>query len=251
MSEIPNNIRVIIPAAGKGTRLKCNDIPKAMYELCSEPLLQMVLKNTDFIPPENTYIIVGYQKEKIIDYFGKKYNYVVQDKQLGTGHAVSVCSELFKDFDGAVLVTFGDMPLFRKEILKKICEHHINTNAACTLLTANDPDVKDWAKIIRDKKGNFEAIIEGVDCTEEQNKTGELFAGVLVFDSKILFQILPELSCENVQREYYLTEVPKLIKEKGLLVETFMTDDNDDLCGVNHVKDIKICEQIIIKRKNI
>lgn len=249
MSDSKNLVRAIIPAAGKGTRLNCSDVPKAMYEVCGKPLLEMVLENTDFISPENIYIVVGYKKEKIIGHFGEKYNYVEQKEQLGTGHAVNVCAGEFADFDGTVLVTFGDMPMFRKEILKEICERHTERKAACTLLTAYNPNLDNWAKVIRDENGRFKAIVEGKDCTPEQNRLGELFAGVLVFDSKALFATLPKLSRENAQNEYYLTDVPRIMSEDGLTVDVLMTDDPDDLTGVNTPSDIEACEKIIKKRR--
>ena len=106
------NIRVIIPAAGKGKRLQklSGDTPKAMFRVNGQPMLEVVLENTDFVRDSDTYIVVGYGKEQILEYFGDRYHYVEQRQQLGTGHAVMECQEFFRDFDGAVLVTFGDMP---------------------------------------------------------------------------------------------------------------------------------------------
>ncbi len=245
------DIRVIIPAAGKGSRLHCSDIPKAMHTICGRPLIDIVLENTAFVSPKNTYIIVGYKKEKILDFCGSNYNYVIQDEQHGTGHAVKLCSDAFLDFDGTVLITFGDMPLFRKDILEKICEHHERTDAACTLLTAIEPDRNDWAHILRDGEGNFTAIIEGSDATPEQLESSELFAGVLVFDSKSLFDALPLMSCDNAQHEYYLTEMPEILGRQGLKIETFVTDDNNDMCGVNTLEDMKICESVYKQRMGI
>ena len=103
------NIKAIIPAAGKGTRLNAGETPKAMYPALGRPLLETVLENTAFVKPEDTYIVVGYKKEKIIGYFGDKYNYVEQKEQLGTGHAIMMCKDALDGFDGTVLVTFGDM----------------------------------------------------------------------------------------------------------------------------------------------
>lgn len=242
-------IRAIIPAAGKGSRLHCSDIPKAMHLLLGQPLLEIVLENTGFIAPENTYIVVGYKKEKITEYFGDRYRYVVQNEQLGTGHAVHICAGEFSDFDGTVLVTFGDMPFFRREVLTEVCKVRAESGAGCTLLTAFDPAEKDWAKIVRDQNGDFTAIVEGRDLTEEQNRTGELFAGVLAFDSKALFRILPKLGRGNAQGEYYLTEVPGLMRQEGLLVNMVKTDDLNDLCGVNTPEDLERCEQVMKARK--
>jgi len=147
-----------------------------------------------------------------------------------------------------VLVTFGDMPLFRREMMRSMCLHHEQTGAACTLMTAENPELTFWARIVRDEKGKFSAIVEAKDCTEEQKQIKELFSGVLVFDSKALFDILPQVGTNNAQGEYYLTEVPELMAKQGLKVETFMTDDGDDLRGVNTKEDLLICEQVMRKR---
>lgn len=244
------NIRAIIPSAGKGTRLHTGeDLPKVMHRIGGRPLLEIVLEQVDFVGAENTYIVVGYKKECILERFGEPYHYIEQKEQLGTGHAVMVCADAFADFDGLVLVTFGDMPLFRREAMRKMCEWHVRTDAACTLMTAENPQLEMWARIVRDGSGCFQAIVEGKDCTPEQKKIRELFAGVLVFDSRKLFEILPEIGKNNVQGEYYLTEVPEKMVRNGLKVETWMTDDGDDLRGVNTVEDMRICEEIYLRRR--
>ncbi len=243
-----DNLRAIVPAAGKGTRLKAGDIPKVMYELCGKPLLEHVLGQLDFIAPENVCIVVGYQKEKVTDYFGNRYMYAEQTLQLGTGHAVSVCEPLFRGFDGTVLVTFGDMPLFRRSVMKKMCERHAQSRAACTLLTAVNPELKYWARIVRDGEGRFSRIAEAKDCTPEELLIDELFSGVLAFDSRALFAALPHLDTNNAQGEYYLTEVPELMARVGLKVETYQTDDGDDLRGVNTPEDLEICRRVLTQR---
>ena len=243
------NIRAIIPAAGKGTRLNAGETPKAMYRALGRPLIETVLVNTAFIEPKDTYIVVGYKKEKIIEYFGDKYNYVEQTEQLGTGHAIMVCKDAFEGFDGTVLVTFGDMPLFRHDVMKAMCEAHEAHGADCTLMSAyNDLLADHWAHIVRGSDGEFDAIVEGSDCTPEQLAEKELFAGVLVFNAKSLFDVLPKLKTENAQHEYYLTEVPELMKKLGMKVETYLTDDPDDLRGVNTREDLEICEKIMQQR---
>ena len=245
-------MRAIIPAAGKGTRLKLNNtgeaLPKVMQPACGRPLLQTVLEQVDFIAPEDIYIVVGYRKEKVTEYFGSRYNYVEQKEQLGTGHAVMVCEPYFRDYRGTVLVTFGDMPLFRRNVMKDMCAYHEKMGAACTLLTAVNPELTLWARIVRDEEGRFSRIVEGKDCTPEQAQIQELFSGVLVFDSRALFETLPLVDTLNVQGEYYLTEVPELMVRMGLKVETYETDDGDDLRGVNTLEDLRICEEVMQKR---
>lgn len=245
--------RVIIPAAGKGTRLhsKESDAPKAMRLCNGKPLLQMVLESTDFIPKENTYIVVGYKKEDIISYFGNDYHYAEQKEQLGTGHAVMMCAEDFRDFDGTVLVTFGDMPLFKKEDMEMLCDRLEETDSDCMVVTAENPALTLWARILRDENGNFKSIIEGKDCNGEQAKIKELFSGIIAFKSRSLFETLPELHTTNVQGEYYLTEVPELMIKKGMKVGTFGIEDGDSLRGVNTLEDLRVCEEVARRRSNI
>ena len=245
-----NAIRAIIPAAGKGKRLQAisGDLPKAMTRVEGRPMLEMVLENIGFIKPEDVYIVVGCGKEKIIEYFGDRYGYVEQKEQLGTGHAVMVCAEAFRDFDGTVLVTFGDMPLFRRSELEAMCRQHRENGAACTLMTAENPDLEMWARVVRDDQGRFAAIVEGKDCTPEQAQIKELFSGVVAFDSKALFEVLPQVGCANVQKEYYLTEVPELMVKQGMLVETFSIKDGNDLRGVNTPEELETCQRILRER---
>jgi len=244
------NIRVIIPAAGKGTRLHTteNDAPKVMRLCAGRPLLETVLRETDFIKPEDTYIVVGYKKDVVMNYFGPKYHYIEQKEQLGTGHAVMVCADAFQDYDGVVLVTFGDMPLFRADDMKAMCELVEKEKADCVLMTAENPELKLWARIVRGKGNRFKSIVEGKDCTPEQAKITELFAGVLAFNSKSLFQILPMVKTNNVQGEYYLTEVPELMVKNGMNVELYHIEDGNDLRGVNTSEDLLICNDILVNR---
>lgn len=224
------------------------DLPKAMFRVGNKPMLEVVLENTSFIDDSNTFIVVGCGKEKIIEHFGNRYNYVEQKQQLGTGHAVMACAEAFQDFDGSVLVTFGDMPLFRRSEMDKMCRQHEESGADCTLMTAENPELSLWARVVRDEQRKFRAIVEGKDCTPEQAQIGELFSGVMVFNSKALFQILPQVGCANVQKEYYLTQVPELMVKQGMKVDTYFTKDGDDLRGINTPEDLEICERILQSR---
>ena len=243
-------MRVIIPAAGRGTRLSTSPAapPKALFRVGGRPLLETVLEQTNFIAPSDTYIVVGYKGEEIVSYFGSGYHYVEQREQLGTGHAVQQCAEAFRGYEGTVLVTFGDMPLFRRESMRAMCELLERERAACVLLTAQTDQYPLWARIVRGDDGRFQRIVEGKDCTAEQARLTELFAGVLAFDSKLLFEYLPRLDANNVQHEYYLTEVPELMARDGLRVETLPTDEPDDLRGVNTRADVAVCEEILSRR---
>ena len=244
------SLRAIIPAAGKGSRLQkvSGDIPKAMFTVNSRPMLEYVLENISFVDEKETYIIVGCGKERILEHFGDRYQYVEQKQQLGTGHAVAECTEAFLGFEGNVLITFGDMPLFRREDMKEMCRQHEERGADCTLMIAENPRLTMWARIVRDENGSFNAIVEGKDCTPEQAAIKELFSGVIVFNSKSLFEVLPEVGCANAQKEYYLTEVPELMVKRGMTVDTYRINDGEDLRGINTPEDLEICETLLKER---
>ncbi len=247
------SIRSIVPAAGKGSRLQkvSGDMPKAMYLVGGRPMLEYVLDNISFVDKKDTYIVVGCGKEKIIDHFGDAYSYVEQRQQLGTGHAVMECAKEFENFDGSVLITFGDMPLFRREEMEAMCQQHEKNGADCTVMTAENASLNSWARIIRDDNGHFNRIVEGKDCTPVQAEIKELFSGVMIFNSNSLFSILPQVGCANVQKEYYVTEVPELMVKSGMKVETYFTEDGDDLRGINTPEDLEICEYILEKRTTL
>ncbi len=246
-------IRAIVPAAGKGSRLQSvsGDMPKAMFSVLNKPMLEYVIDNISFIEEKDIYIVVGYGKEKITEHFGDSFCYIEQKQQLGTGHAVMECAKEFEGFDGSVLITFGDMPLFRREEMEAMCQQHAENDADCTLMTAENPSLTHWARVLRDENGEFSRIVEGKDCTPEQALIKELFSGVMVFNSKSLFDILPLVGCDNAQKEYYVTEVPELMVKKGLKVETYFTNDGDDLRGINTPEDLEACEKVLGERNTV
>ena len=116
-------------------------------------------------------------------------------------------------------------------------------------MTAENPELDMWARIVRDGEGRFSAVVEGRDCTPEQAKIRELFSGVAAFDSRKLFAVLGEVDRDNAQNEYYLTEVPEIMARRGWTVETRMTADGDDLRGVNTPEDLRVCEEIMRRRE--
>ena len=186
-------IRSIVPAAGKGSRLQSisGDLPKAMFAVGKRPMLEYVLDNISFIDEKDIYIVVGYAKDKIIEHFGNRYHYVEQKEQLGTGHAVMECAEDFADFDGSVLITFGDMPLFRREEMEAMCRQHEENGADCTLMTAENASLKLWARVVRDENGRFSRIVEGKDCTPEEAQIKELFPVEMAGTSVAALNLFP------------------------------------------------------------
>jgi len=239
-------MRAIILAAGKGTRLlkDGDDYCKPMKPLKGRPLLSYVTAALDFIKKEDIFLVVGYKKEKVIEAFSG-YSFVVQEEQLGTGHAVKVCEAAFVSYEGPVLIALGDMPMLKKETYVNMAETFIKEKADCLLLTVVTDRKLSYGRILRGEKGGFAGIVEQKDCTPEQFKINELNPSLYVFDSKKLFQTLGELKNNNAQKEYYLTDAPALMMAKGGRVTTCTIHDDIQVLGVSDESDLALCEKYI------
>lgn len=241
-------MKAIILAAGKGKRLHSEQFsaPKVLREANGKPLLRYVVNNLTFIPDKKDIVIVaGYKKEMVFDAFQDGYTFAVQDEQLGTGHAVNCAREALKDYDGPVLVCYGDMPMFKKETYENLVKVHEEAGNDCTILTGVSNRGLAYGRIIRDENGNFQCVVEDKDCTPEQKKINELNVGIYVFDSKKLFSCLGELKNSNAQGEYYLTDVPAIMMSKGYKIGTYTTHDDTEILGVNTPEELALCESLL------
>ena len=241
-------MKAIILAAGKGKRLHSEQFsaPKVLREANGKPLLRYVVNNLSFIPDKKDIVIVaGYKKEMVFDAFQDGYTFAVQDEQLGTGHAVNCAREALKDYDGPVLVCYGDMPLFKKETYENLVKVHEEAGNDCTILTGVSDRGLAYGRIIRDENGSFKGVVEDRDCTPEQKKINELNVGIYVFDSKKLFSCLGELKNSNAQGEYYLTDVPTIMMSKGYKIGTYTTHDDTEILGVNTPEELALCESLL------
>ena len=244
-------MKAIVLAAGKGTRLMSeqNRKPKVLREACGRPLIGYVLENIDFIEKEDTYVVVGYMGDAVKEYVGREYKFAEQVEQKGTGHAVMMCEPQLRNFDGDVLIVYGDMPLFKKETYDAVCKKHSESGAVLTLLTADVPNPPPYGRIIRDENGKILGSVEDKDCTPEQKKITELNVGVYVADSKTLFNTLKKVGNNNAQGEYYLTDIAKILIEEGQKVESHTTFDMTEILGVNTVEDLELCEEILTNKR--
>lgn len=243
-------VKAIVLAAGKGTRLQSEkfNLPKVMREADGKPLLKYVLDALSFLHRDDIIIVVGYKKETVISKF-KDYKFVEQSEQLGTGHAVLCASSEIRGFDGAVLVCYGDMPLIRSETYKELIETHFKEENACTLLSGTSSEPLPYGRVIRDSDGSFLSVVEDRDCNEEQKKIEELNVGIYVFDSKLLLKSLSELKNNNSQKEYYLTDVPRILKSAGGKIGIHKEKLGEEIIGVNTPAQLKQVEDYLRKRK--
>lgn len=243
------NTKAVILAAGKGTRLQSEQyqLPKVLREANGQPLLHYVLEALDFLPQENTVIVAGYMKEKVMERF-PSYPYAIQAEQKGTGHAVQCAKAELQDFDGTVLVCCGDMPLIKKETYEALLTAHQESGNPCTFLTGTSNQDLPYGRILRDENGDFLRVVEDKDCTPEQKNIRELNAGVYAFDCKELLACLSLLKNDNAQGEYYLTDVPELMRNRGGKIGICCVELNEQIIGVNTVEQLKEVEDFLKAR---
>ncbi len=238
-------IATIILAAGKGTRMK-SEKPKVLFELAEKTLIQRVIDTSREINAELIVPVVGYKKDLVISSIENKENlvFVEQKQQNGTGDAVRVTSEVFKNFKGNILILCGDVPLLKAETLKKLLDFHNEKNASCTVLTAVLDDPAKYGRILRNENGNVEKIVEFKDANDEIRKIKEINTGIYCFDAQDLFKALKQIDNNNAQNEYYLTDTLEILNKEGKIVTSMITPDFSETLGVNSQKQLTELETI-------
>jgi len=244
-------LHAIILAAGKGTRMK-SDILKVAHRVAGKPIVEYVLDTVRSLGVDEVYMVVGHQAELIQNALAhKQMTYVTQSEQLGTGHAVMQVSPYFppKTTD-SVIVLAGDCPLISEATLRNLLAVHTESNAAATILTTVMNPPGSYGRIQRGKMGRVAGIKEAKDCTPQELEIREINTGVYVFNAGQLFATLPELSTNNAQGEYYLTDVIHLLKGRGKAIEAYCTPDSDQAIGINTRMDMAKINSIIYQNNN-
>lgn len=243
------NVKALVLAAGKGTRLRTEgvDLPKVLRQAAGRPLLAYVLDSLSFLPRENTVLVVGWMKDKVLAAF-PDYPHAVQEELNGTGGAVRYAAPLLDDPDGHVLICCGDTPLMEASTFRALLDTHLKNNNACTLLSARLSDGGSYGRVLREADGSFRAIVEAKDCTPEQAAVTEVNTGAYVFRVRELLDSLDKLTTDNAQGELYLTDVPAFIKAAGGRVGLCDGCSETEMLGVNTVEQLSEVERIIRSR---
>jgi bifunctional UDP-N-acetylglucosamine pyrophosphorylase / glucosamine-1-phosphate N-acetyltransferase len=245
MSEIV----AIILAAGISSRMNTK-LPKVLHEVCGRPMLAYVIDACRQADIQKLYVIVGYGKEQVRNYFGndKSIVWVEQAEQKGTGDAVMCCKKHLANFTGDTLVLCGDGPLIRTETLKTLMEKHQREMSAATLATAMLDDPSGYGRIIRDSNGNIQGIVEDGDCSPQQKATKEVNPSYYCFKNKILFEALDKITPDNVKKEYYLTDALHLIIEAGHKAAAVTAVAAEDAMGINSRQQLSEAGKIMQRR---
>lgn len=230
-----SRLKAVILAAGKGTRMK-SDLPKVLHEIDGKPMVEYVIAAAKAAGAEEICLVVGHQAELVKERIGDGVTYVLQEQQLGTGHAVK-CAMNFIGTDGDTMVLCGDTPIITGETLKELLAYHHLYNLEVTVLSTVLEDATGYGRIVRDTDGNFLRIVEQKDASEEEQAIREINSGMYVFRSAALSDSLMRLTNENAQKEYYLTDTIGIINEQnhsdGIVVGAMATERADETRGVN------------------
>jgi len=243
------NIAVVILAAGKGTRMKNDSLPKVLVELAGKPLLSYVLDTAIKLNPSKIVLIVGHLKEKVIDYCETYYKDRVlfshQDEQLGTGHAVMQAEKNLSSFDGNVLILTGDAPFVTFSTLNDFINMHNESDAIVSTLTAETVNPFGYGRIVRDNANNFKGIVEQKDATDEEKNITEINSGIYLADAKNLFFTLSNIENKNAQNEYYLTDIISINKTNGEKVNAIKSADFNEIQGINSYDELMNAENYL------
>jgi bifunctional UDP-N-acetylglucosamine pyrophosphorylase/glucosamine-1-phosphate N-acetyltransferase len=244
------NVEVIILAAGLGTRMKSAKI-KILHHAAGRPIIDYVLDLAAEICDELPVMVIGHQREAVQKQIGDRARYAVQEQQLGTGHAVMQAMSLLGR-DGVagkrMLILSGDVPLTRPETLRRLIAEHEQSNNALTLLTMKLDDPAMYGRVVRDKNDAVMRIVEAKDASDDEKKIAEVNAGIYVFDGERLFENLSNLSTDNAQGEYYLTDLLGMLRNAGHRVGAVIVDDPIEAHGVNSRSDLATVESAIQRR---
>ena len=239
----------IILAAGFSTRMNTR-MAKVLHEVCGRPMLAYVLDACREAGIPKTYVVVGFSSKHVKERFADSDDivWVQQDEQLGTGHAVLCCKEHLKDFEGETLILCGDGPLIRSKTLKALIEKHESGQSAATLATSLLEDPSGYGRIIRDRYGNMQGIIEDSDCTEAQLAIKEINPSNYLFNNQVLFQALENIKPDNVKKEYYLTDALSGIIGTGHKVEAITAVPPEEAVGINSRAQLSAASKIMQQR---
>lgn len=238
----------LVMAAGKGTRMR-SDQAKVLHPLCGRPMIQYVIEEAGRMSPDRILVIVGHQAEEVEQALhGYPVEFVEQQEQRGTGHAVLQARATLAGFVGTVLILSGDTPLLRAQTLQGFVDHHRHSQAAVTVLTARMDDPRGLGRIVRDETGQVIRIIEEKDAIPEERLIAEVNTGTYCFDCRALFEVLTDVKPLNRQGEYYLTDTIELLRARHRRVSGYPAENAAETVGINTPEQLAQADRLMLQR---
>ena len=245
---------ILILAAGLGTRMR-SSTAKVLHKLGGRPLIAHVCRTASALVKGErpVYVVVGHQAEEVKEAVRAELGeggavFVTQTEQRGTGDAVFAARDALGDAGSTLLVLSGDVPLVRAETLGSLVHQHRThrgRGAACTLMAVRLEDPTGYGRVIRDEEGRFQKIVEQKDATPEERQVGEINAGIYCFETRLLFPALERVQPENAQGEFYLTDVPGILRADGEDVSVYTHTDAREVSGINTRVELSEFERLL------
>ena len=242
-------VMTLIMAAGKGIRMKTNK-SKLVHKIYDKELVKRVADLAKKIGSDEIVAVVGHLRQQVQEVLGDNVKYAIQEELLGTGHAVMQAKEYLKGKKGKVVILYGDVPIIRKETLENLISKSIKNKEYATLLTAIYENPTGYGRIVRDEGGNIKAIVEEKDADPLQKCIKEINSGIYCFDIEELVNALDYIKPNNAQGEYYLTDVIKIMNDKGLKTGAVIVEDNTEILGVNDRAQLELLTRVFRMRIN-
>lgn len=242
-------VMAIVLAAGQGKRMK-SKLYKVLHPVCGKPMVGHVVDVVKEASCERTVVVVGHGAETVKQYLGEGAEYVLQEQQLGTGHAVRQAEALLGGEEGTTIVICGDTPLVQASTIEAMLKLHASSGAAATVLTASFDNPTGYGRVIRGEDGDVLRIVEQKDCSPEEAAVKEINTGTYCFDNRKLFEALSKVTSDNAQGEYYLTDVIGIFREAGQSVQGYCTTDLAEAIGVNDRVALADAERFMRERIN-
>ena len=243
-------IHVVVLAGGKGTRMK-SAVPKVLHSAGGRPLIEYALQAAASLSPASIVVVVGSQADQLQETLAKRPGLAIafQEPQLGTGHALLQAEPLLRGARGTLVLLSGDVPLLGAKTLGALVRLHQSRKAAATVLTAVVPSPAGYGRIVR-QGDQITAIVEHRDASPLEREIREINSGVYAFDIAPLFAALRDIGSSNAQGEYYLPDLVKIYRARGLTVETLRLEDPQEILGVNSRKELADVASILKAAKN-
>ncbi|MEN6390060.1 MAG: bifunctional UDP-N-acetylglucosamine diphosphorylase/glucosamine-1-phosphate N-acetyltransferase GlmU [Syntrophomonas sp.] len=242
------DISAVILAAGKGVRMR-SSLPKVAHRVAGRAMIAHLIKTVRAAGIEQIIVVVGHGREYVEEILaGENVAFVVQEEQLGTGHALMQAQDAVRG--KSLLVLAGDTPLLRPQTLAGLMEMHEKSQARATVLTTRVKDPKGYGRVLRGTQGEFARIVEEKDASPSEKAIDEINSGIYCFDRELVFKALSGIGTQNAQGEYYLTEALELIKADNNKVEICLSDVEEEIYGVNDRIQLAQVEGIMRQRIN-
>lgn len=239
----------VVLAAGQGTRMK-SKLYKVMHPVMGKPMVGHVVDQALAANMDKVVTVTGVGAETVQDYLGDKSEYVLQEEQLGTAHAVEQAGPILKNEEGTTLVICGDTPLLTRETLESLMAHHESVGAKATVLTAHADDPFGYGRVIRSEDGSVSKIVEQKDASEQEQAVQEINTGTYCFDNKALFAAIEKVDNNNSQGEYYLPDVMEILKNDNELISAYQLANKEEALGVNDRIALALANKLMKKRIN-